>query len=184
MDKNNATKILEEALSRSLGLPHYIEIMAGNPDKSEFQRMFNGYYKVRRNENWQKEYYAIFTEAKKNPENYTFERILRKLYEKTGMIEASFSSKMLATIDPSKPIWDQYVLKNLGLQLKGLGEERLEKAVELYSEIESWYNSYLNSSEDKENIRVFDLMLPDYALISNIKKIDCLLWLIGCKLSR
>lgn len=176
MDKINAIKILKEALSRSLGLPRYIEIMAGNPNKSEFQRMFNGYYKVRRNEDWQKEYYAIFTEAKKNPENYTFERILKNLYEKTNKVEASFSSKMLATINPSKPIWDQYVLKNLGLQLKGQGKERLEKAVELYSKIENWYNSYLNSSEGKENIRVFDLMLPDYALISNIKKIDCLLW--------
>ena len=177
MDKINATKILEEALSRSLGLPRYIEIMAGNPDKSEFQRMFNGYYKVRRNEDWQKEYYAIFTEAKKNPENYTFERILRKLHEKTRMIEASFSSKMLATIDPSKPIWDQYVLKNLGLQLKGKdAESKLKNAIDLYSKIEDWYNSYLNSSEGKENIKVFDLMLPDYAAISNIKKIDCLLW--------
>ena len=177
MDKINATKILKDALSRSLGLPRYIEIMAGNPDKSEFQRMFNGYYKVRRNEDWQKEYYAIFTEAKKNPENYTFERILRKLHEKTRMIEASFSSKMLATIDPSKPIWDQYVLKNLGLQLKGKdAESKLKNAIDLYSKIEDWYNSYLNSSEGKENIRVFDLMLPDYAAISNIKKIDCLLW--------
>lgn len=156
MDKINATKILEEALSRSLGLPRYIEIMAGNPDKSEFQRMFNGYYKVRRNENWQKEYYAIFTEAKKNPENYTFERILRKLHEKTRMIEASFSSKMLATIDPSKPIWDQYVLKNLGLQLKGKdAESKLKNAIDLYSKIEDWYNSYLNSSEIVEKEIIF-----------------------------
>ena len=156
MDKINATKILKEALSRSLGLPRYIEIMAGNPDKSEFQRMFNGYYKVRRNENWQKEYYAIFTEAKKNPENYTFERILRKLHEKTRMIEASFSSKMLATIDPSKPIWDQYVLKNLGLQLKGKdAESKLKNAIDLYSKIEDWYNSYLNSSEIVEKEIIF-----------------------------
>ena len=156
MDKINATKILEEALSRSLGLPRYIEIMAGNPDKSEFQRMFNGYYKVRRNENWQKEYYAIFTEDKKNPENYTFERILRKLHEKTRMIEASFSSKMLATIDPSKPIWDQYVLKNLGLQLKGKdAESKLKNAIDLYSKIEDWYNSYLNSSEIVEKEIIF-----------------------------
>ena len=156
MDKINATKILEEALSRSLGLPRYIEIMAGNPDKSEFQRMFNGYYKVRRNEDWQKEYYAIFTEAKKNPENYTFERILRKLHEKTRMIEASFSSKMLATIDPSKPIWDQYVLKNLGLQLKGKdAESKLKNAIDLYSKIEDWYNSYLNSSEIVEKEIIF-----------------------------
>lgn len=176
MDKINATKILEEALSRSLGLPRYLEIMNGDPGTPEIQRMFNGYYKVCRDVGWQAKYYALFIEAQKNPENYTFERILKELHEKTGMIEASFSSKMLATIDPSKPIWDQYVLKNLGLQLKGQGKERLEKAVELYSKIESWYNSYLNSSEGKENIRVFDLMLPDYALISNIKKIDCLLW--------
>ena len=137
-------------------MPRYIEIMAGNPDKSEFQRMFNGYYKVRRNENWQKEYYAIFTEAKKNPENYTFERILRKLHEKTRMIEASFSSKMLATIDPSKPIWDQYVLKNLGLQLKGKdAESKLKNAIDLYSKIEDWYNSYLNSSEIVEKEIIF-----------------------------
>ena len=156
MGKIDATKILEEALSRSFGLPRYIEIMAGNPNKSEFQRMFNGYYKVRRNENWQKEYYAIFTEAKKNPENYTFERILRKLHEKTRMIEASFSSKMLATIDPSKPIWDQYVLKNLGLQLKGKdAESKLKNAIDLYSKIEDWYNSYLNSSEIVEKEIIF-----------------------------
>jgi len=68
------------------------------------------------------------------------------------------------------------VLKNLGFHLKSKGENRLEKAVELYSKIEIWYDSYINSSEGKENIRVFDLMLPDYVSISNIKKIDCLLW--------
>lgn len=177
MGKIDATKILEEALSRSFGLPRYIEIMTGNPETPEFQIMFNGYYKVRRNTDWQSKYYALFTEAKKNPENFTFERILRKLYEETLMVEASFSSKMLATIDPSKPIWDRYVLKNLGLQLRGKdAESKLENAIDLYSKIEEWYNSYLNSSEGKENIRVFDLMLPDYAAISNIKKIDCLLW--------
>ena len=176
MDKINANKILQEALSRSIGLPRYIEIMKGDPGTKEFKRMFNGYYKVRRNMGWQEIYYGVFIEAKKDPEKYSFERILKELYKSTQMIEASFSSKMLATIDSSKPIWDQYVLKNLGFHLKSKGENRLEKAVELYSKIEIWYDSYINSSEGKENIRVFDLMLPDYVSISNIKKIDCLLW--------
>ena len=72
------------------------------------------------------------------------------------MIEASFSSKMLATIDPSKPIWDQYVLKNLGLQLKGKdAESKLKNAIDLYSKIEDWYNSYLNSSEIVEKEIIF-----------------------------
>ena len=35
------------------------------------------------------------------------------LYVETGNIEASFSSKMIATIDSDKPIWDQYVLQNM-----------------------------------------------------------------------
>lgn len=44
-----------------------------------------------------------------------FEEILRELYDLTnGRIEASFSSKMYATLYPEKPIWDQFVLKFLG----------------------------------------------------------------------
>ena len=36
-------------------------------------------------------------------------------YKEIGNIEASFSSKMIATIDPNMPIWDRYVMQNLCL---------------------------------------------------------------------
>ena len=110
-------------------------------------------------------------------EQYSFEQIITELFRKTGNVEASFSSKMLATIDPSKPVWDQYVLQNLCLKLKGsTQEEKLKNAIELYERIEEWYAEYLATTEARTNIAEFERQLPDYAWLSDIKKIDCLLW--------
>ena len=51
-------------------------------------------------------------------------------------MEASFSSKMLANIDASKPVWDKYVLQNLGLELTGkTPNEKLDNAIALYRQI-------------------------------------------------
>ena len=49
--------------------------------------------------------------------------ILNEIYQKTGNIEGSFTSKLLATINPNLPIWDQYVLKNIGLKVKETSKE-------------------------------------------------------------
>ena len=87
---------------------------------------------IRRNEKWRQHYYDLFAKAK--TERFSFEQIITELYRLTGNVEASFSSKMLATIDASKPIWDQYVLQNLGLELMGkTQEEKLQNAVALYA---------------------------------------------------
>ncbi len=110
-------------------------------------------------------------------ERFPFEQIITELYRLTGNVEASFSSKMLATIDASKPIWDQYVLQNLGLELMGkTQEEKLQNAVALYAQIMNWYADYLTTDEARENINEFDQLLPEYAWVSDTKKIDCLLW--------
>ena len=171
----NANKVLQDQLAHSLGLDRYEEIMQGDPQSSDFQRFFNGYYRIRRNEEWRQHYYALFCKAR--DEHYSFGQIITELYHNTGNIEASFSSKMLATIDASKPIWDQYVLQNLGLVLTGkTKEEKLQNAVRLYDSIVAWYEEYLKTDEANENIKAFDRLLPDYAWISNTKKIDCLLW--------
>ena len=103
--------------------------------------------------------------------------MIKELFDRTGNVEASFTSKMVATLDETKPIWDQYVLLNLGLELKGkTPEERVKKTVDLYHRIECWYAEYLLTDEAKENIAVFDSALPSYAWVSDVKKIDCLLW--------
>ena len=171
----NAKEVLQEQLARGLGLDRYTDIMRGDPASPDFQRAFNGYYRIRRNEEWRRHYYDLFAKAK--TEQYSFKQIITELYRLTGNVEASFSSKMLATIDASKPIWDQYVLQNLGFELMGkTQEEKLQNAVALYAQIVNWYTDYLTTDEARKNIREFNRLLPEYAWVNDTKKIDCLLW--------
>lgn len=180
--KFDVNKIFQERLASSMGLDKYQFIMeqVNKTDISidaEFQRIFNGFYIVRRNEEWRKAYYEYFESVKKGTP--TFTSILIHLYECTGNIEPSFSSKMLATIFPDKPIWDRYVVQNLNMELKGrTKQERLENAMVLYTDIERWYADFLQTDKAKECIEVFDHVMPDYKHISSIKKIDSILWSI------
>lgn len=165
-------QVFQDRLASSMGLDKYQYIMnnvrrVNISTNADFQRTFNGLYIVRRNEDWRDIYYKLF------------EEIITYLYKYTGNIEPSFSSKMLATIIPSKPIWDQYVVQKLNMKLGGKSkEEKLENAIVLYDNIEKWYEDYLLTSKARECIETFDQLLPDYKHISNIKKIDSILWSI------
>ena len=178
----DASEILRKRLASSLGLDDYAKIMDSvhktniATDRS-FQKTFNAFYIVRRNEAWRNVYYHLFEELKGT--SPSFEYILRYLYDKTGNIEASFSSKMLATLCPEKPIWDRYVVENLGLKLEGrTKEEQLTNAVALYGEIENWYREFLSTDQASQCIETFNNALGEYQWIHPIKKIDCFLWSI------
>lgn len=102
---------------REKGLITYEKIMTSykNTNLSNdmtFQRTFNGFYRIRRNEDWRKFYYENF-EKWKNESTPTFPLILETLYRHTGRVECSFCSKMLATLCPDFPIWDSIVLDRL-----------------------------------------------------------------------
>lgn len=173
-------KVFQERLAVSLGLDRYQYVLeqCQKTDVSkdgEYQRIFNGFYIVRRNEEWRKCYYEFFEDIKKG--NPSFAEIITHLYVHTGNIEPSFSSKMLATISPQKPIWDRYVVQNLNIQLVGATkDEKLKNAIVLYDDMEKWYEEFLQTSKGQECINTFDRVLPDYKWISNIKKIDSILW--------
>ena len=183
MDINfDVNKVFQERLAVSMGLDKYQFIMeqVKKTDVSidaNFQRTFNGFYIVRRNEAWRKVYYEHFENVKDSTPS--FASILTHLYECTGNIEPSFSSKMLASIFPDKPIWDRYVVQNLSMELVGkTKQERLENAIILYEDMEKWYADFLKTDKAKECIEVFDRVMPDYKQISSIKKIDSILWSI------
>ncbi len=185
MNKINAKSTLEKVLAESLGLPEYEYIMK-NVHKTDvsrdenFQRKFNHFYKVRRNEKWRKKYYEIFEKNKARKDEVTFENILCNIYVFTDTTEASFASKMLATLNPDKPIWDSRVLDFLGFKPIGKGDsDRQDSMIEIYRKMEDWYRKYLHTAEAEENIRVFDEMLPEYAWISDTKKIDYIIWGTG-----
>lgn len=181
MDINlDVNKLYQEQLAIRRGLEKYRFIMerVNQTDlttDADFQRTFNGFYRVRGNEAWRKEFYKHFESVKCGTP--TFESILTHLYERTGRIEASFSSKMLATIFPDKPIWDRFVLQNLNLQLDGRTKTvRLSNAVTLYAEIERWYEEYLQTEQAQACLQAFDRAMPEYTFISSTKKIDFILW--------
>jgi len=178
----DVNKVFQERLAVSFGLDKYQYIMnqvrkTNIATDADFQRIYNGFYIVRRNAEWREVYYNHFEKVKTGTP--TFASILTYLYEHTGNIEPSFSSKMLASIFPDKPIWDRYVVQNLGIQLAGTTKsEKLKNAISLYSDIEKWYEVFLQTNKAQECIEIFDRVMPDYKHISSIKKIDSILWSI------
>lgn len=176
-------QVLRYRLASSLGLDSYAAILGkvNNVDVScdkDFQRLFNGFYRVRRNADWRNIYYSYF-ERSKHGNIPSFADVITYLYGETKNIEVSFASKMLATLDTNKPIWDRYVVQNLNLELIGSTQEnKLNNAIKLYADIESWYTEFLATDKAKECIIEFDKALPEYSWISNIKKVDSILWSI------
>lgn len=178
----NAKRVIETRIADSMGFNKYKQIMERvrntnvSSDK-DFQRTFNSYYRIRRNEEWQIIFYDLFETIKDSEPS--FEQIIRALYKNTGNIEASFSSKMLATINSDMPIWDRYVVHNLCLNVKGkTKEEQLRCTVDLYDQMVRWYSIFLDTPNGRECIEEFDRILPEYKWMSSVKKIDFYLWSI------
>lgn len=97
----------------------------------------------------------------------------------TGNIEASFSSKMLSTINADMPIWDHYVVRNLCLNMKGkTKEDQLNCGVNLYDQIIKWYKEFLQTENGSDCIAEFNRSLPGYVWMIDVKKIDFYLWSI------
>lgn len=175
-------RLAERMVAKALNLDAYCWIMdrvrqTDVSQDADFQRIYDYFYRVRRNETWRDAYFTYFEQAKGIPE-LTFETVLTELFLLTGQIEASFSSKLLATLNPEMPIWDQYVLKNLGMKmpLGGSKDTQLKAAIKLYREICQWYREYLGTEEASVCIHALDKLLPSDVQLSDVKKVDYILW--------
>ena len=178
-------KALKTQLIQSLELEKYqwiiknVRPMDVSKEK-EFQRVYDGFYDVRRNEEWRKAYFCYFEEIKYKPD-ISFEMILKDLNNRLPKtsVEPSFSSKILATLNTQMPIWDSRVLRALGIDKEWNKIRTLDNAVAIYGKICDWYRDYMKSDESREIINKFDYYFSDYQSISSVKKIDYLLWCIG-----
>lgn len=163
---------------RKKDLAAYCEIMemAEHPERPEFQKKYDAFYRVRRNDVWRKEYFRLMGTYKKR-RNASFGEILLRLYQATDQIEASFASKMLATIDADMPIWDSKVLAVLKLKVSGTKADiRFSNTVLLYDRICVWYRDFLKTDNANMMIRRFDEEFPEFQSMSPTKKIDFILW--------
>ena len=148
-------------------------------ENTTFRKSFDHFYVIRRNIEWRNKYYH-FLENNKTNKNISFEEILKHLNSFNNWVEASYSSKMLATINDQKPIWDRLVLKSVNLKVPtGKKEIKLQKTIEMYDCLEKMYENYMGSEEASKCIAKFDSTFNEYKDISNVKKIDFLLWANG-----
>jgi len=145
MDK---IKILEAIARARKGISQYLEIMALLPavdvsSDQDFQRKFNAFYRIRqRPREWYQKYYHLMQLLKESKPS--FEEVLDQLHSAMGRYEPSFSSKLVATLDPEQPIWDKYVLKNTHTKIPSYTSgEKFEQAKCAYESIQRWYRQFL-----------------------------------------
>ncbi|MDF2586403.1 MAG: hypothetical protein K0S41_244 [Anaerocolumna sp.] len=143
----------------------------------EFQRKYNGFYKIRSKTSFYEPYYKYMQDHKKN-KNISFIEALQYFYKESGRLEASFISKLLHTLNPALPIWDKYVLEHLGIKASNSSvcmEERYRVSNNIYSSLTNWFENVLYSEDGKAVIEMFDTVFKNNGL-TDTKKIDFVLW--------
>jgi hypothetical protein len=180
---------IQNALAKTAtrrGLWNYLCIMgtlhhANVAQNEEFQRLYNKFYVVRsRGKEWYTAYFA-FLQKHKNNGSLTFEEALRHIYKKTGRIEASFSSKLLATVNPQMPLWDIHVLRNAKIIAPKTAQKdkdkQLQESVDAYNLLIRWHKEHIKTKDGKFMVEKFDKTYPDNH-ITDVKKVDFILWQI------
>ena len=188
LEKIDISVIRKTLSNKQSNIKTYLMIMSNlhkvNVSKdNEFQKKFTWFYGMRYlQQSFRTTYYDYMEEHKSCL--ITFEDVLMYLYNSTSRVEASFSSKMLATINPNMPIWDTNVLSQLSITPPRYNQKdrlkQLKEAVKKYAIIEDWYINYLKTQNAKDVLDVFDEMFPNIQM-TDVKKIDWALWSMGEK---
>lgn len=118
----------------------------------DFQKSFNHFYRIRQRSNEFYELYYNYLEENKENSKLTFEEVLKYFHEKLGRFEPSFASKILATIQPDMPIWDSFIISNLGFKAPSTTtKNRFNETVFLYEKICYFYKLIKNSENGKKH---------------------------------
>lgn len=180
-----------QKLTIAKGLCDYRYIMEyWNQNDSDFQAVFYDFYLKAR--------WAVINKTG-NREPY-FEK-LQEISPKDPLIdilddlksrmeshsyELSIGSKLLHTRNPSVPIYDKkvrdYLLEEEDVPFwwhqKGAprGKSEREKIEHDWNELTAWYADFLDSEQGLEWIGWFDKCFPTYTAISNVKKVDFIIF--------
>ena len=141
---------------------------------AEFQRRYNAFYRVRRSRDWRTHYFSMMESHKS--QDAVFADALHQLRRCTGRIEASFASKLIATLNPRKPVIDKFVLGNLGLRLPYYSAKRREeRTVGVYDDLCGAYEVFMGTPEAHRICGRFAEVYP-WADVTDLKKVDLVLW--------
>lgn len=189
INKKDLNKILTKDKILKLTDYFYIQNNIHNVSSIEFRKRFNKFYYVNphRNLDWQKVYYSLLKNSV-GKKDISYEKIISTLYKKTGRVEASFASKLVATLNMDMPVIDSVVLKYFKKQgckkiimppYSNTPKERTEKLSILHKNLIEIYNNFLKTKKGKEVIKIFRKNFKEIfptEEISDIKIIDFILW--------
>ena len=145
-------------------------------DDFVFRKRLNHFYRVRRAPAWQDAFYALMTVAKGTV--VTFRQVVERLHVSTGRYEASFASKLFATLHPTSPVIDSIVLKNLGLRLPtstAAHPQRIGGIVQVHVDLASDFAAFLATPMGVYLVAAFNAIYPA-SRITDEKKVDLVLW--------
>lgn len=141
----------------------------------DFQKTYENFYTLGRYpKEFRLDYFAYMERGKK--EKPSFEEAL-SYFLKYGTLEVSFSSKLVHTLDPEQPIWDQNVTdKHFGYKIPACRtKDREKKVLDRYMRYKNDFLTYVASDDGKLIIRAFDEAFPKTGF-TDLKKVDFVLW--------
>jgi hypothetical protein len=165
---------VREGLDRYLWLQAQIASGSSAWEDRTFRRRFNRFYRVRRGRAWQDTFYGLMGRAAR--EQLQFRVVLDLLHDETTRYEASFVSKLIATLSPALPVIDSFVLKNLGLRLPRHGAlNRAARITQVYEELAGAFAPFLATTDGRYLVDRFRAAYPK-ADITEVKMVDFVLW--------
>ena len=150
-----------------------------------FCLMYSAYYGLRnlelKNEN-KARVLSAYAEMLLEPEESAtacFESVLKRLSGKTGRKEVSYSSKLVATRNPSLPVIDRHVKHVLEISATAASAE--SKWVQIYEQIKERYEALGTVSLPNGRFfgEWFDELWPELKDMTLVKKADHVVWEIG-----
>lgn len=181
--RSNQKAILETITPRMLTTYHWLQDNLYLRDVStdaEYKKKFAGYYRMRYvSQPYRERFFSLF-ESTKHDKDVSFADIARDLFQVDGRHEFSFITKMLHTIDPSRPIYDSQVDQALQIHrtYQPNFDFKIQQDEEILRQISFAYRCLEAASEMTEPLAAFDQIIPNRSM--NIaKKLDFLLWALG-----
>jgi len=144
---------------------------------SRYQRRYNGFYQVRRSEEWRAKYYDLLECAKRNPK-IDFPEVIRKLHDLTNQVEPSFSSKLVATVRPELPVYDTKVRERMRVRVPPqamIPKDRVTKWIEEYKRMIQIAGAAVRKGKFEKLRDKFRKTFPAYDF-TDTKKLDLMLW--------
>ena len=153
-------------------------------DRTAYQALYKGFYGARHmtsklsnneKEDCWKNYFKLLAEQPQAKRS--LQEIIEILHPLTHRWEVSYSTKLLATADPWRPVIDRFVKKELHVKAPNRNAtDFVEVWCSIYAEIEKIYNEVLVSNDDGDFVKHFDEVFPSLRDLTPVKKIDVLLW--------